>query len=60
MEVITVTPRLAVLGTFPLQKDVEIREMVALGNAEIGMDIVSFFFLLSRTIKNLFVMDRLE
>ena len=60
MEVITVTPRLAVLGTFPLKEDVEIGEMVALRNAEIGVDVVSFFFLFSRAIENLFVMDILE
>ena len=60
VEIVAFTPRLAVLSSLPLQEYVEIGEMVALGDAEIGMDIVSFFLLLGRTVENLLVRDSVE
>lgn len=53
MKIVSITPGLAVFGTFPLEEDVEVGEMITFGDAEVGMDVICFFFFFGRAIKDL-------
>ena len=53
VDVVSLAPRHAVLGALPLQENVEVREMVALRDREIGVDVVGFFLVLRGPIEDL-------
>ena len=53
VDVVSLAPRHAVLGSLPLQKHIEVGQMVALGDREVRVDVVRLFFVLGGTVEDL-------
>ena len=58
VDVVALAPSHAVLGALPLQENVEVGEVVALRDREVGVDVVGFFLVLGGPIEDLAVSVR--